>query len=91
MGDWKTAYRSKRTTARLAVETIQQGETLYLGGNAATPRTLATALASRGESIRGVRVAHVLLLGEDPFAEAAEPGRQSWENGTDESVEQLEA
>ncbi len=74
LGDWKTAYRSKRTTARLAVEAIRPGETIYLGGNAATPRALAKALASRGESIRGVQVAHVLLLGEDPFAEVAEQG-----------------
>jgi len=61
-------------TAERAVESIRPGETIYLGGNAATPRTLARALAKRGEAIRGARIAHVLLLGEDPFAEAAEQG-----------------
>ena len=35
---------------------------------------LASALARRSESIRGSRIAHVLLLGEDPFAAAAAAG-----------------
>jgi acyl-CoA hydrolase len=68
------AYRSKRTTLDRAVEDLGPGETVYLGGNAATPRALAGALACRGEAIEGSRIAHVLLLGEDPFAEAAANG-----------------
>jgi 4-hydroxybutyrate CoA-transferase len=74
MSPWMTAYRSKRTTLDRAVEQIGRDETIYLGGNAATPRVLASALARRGEAIDGGRIAHVLLLGADPFAEAAEAG-----------------
>ena len=65
---WQDRYRSKLTTAEKAVESVEPGQTLYLGGNAATPRVLANALAARAASLSEVRVAHVLLLGDDPFA-----------------------
>ena len=68
------AYRAKRTTLDRAVSQLGRGETIYLGGNAATPRVLADALAKRSDAIDGSRIAHVLLLGEDPFAEAAKSG-----------------
>jgi len=74
MSTWMTAYRSKTTTLDRAVESVGPGETVYLSGNAATPRALAGALAGRGEAIEGSQIAHVLLLGEDPFAEAAANG-----------------
>jgi len=71
---WKNAYRAKRTTAREAVSAIRSGEVVYLGGNAATPRALATALAERAADLSGLRVAHVLLLGDDPFGAATVRG-----------------
>lgn len=74
MTTWQAAYRSKKTTLERAVESVGPNETIYLGGNAATPRALAKALSRRGEAIRGSRVAHVLLLGEDPFAAEAAAG-----------------
>ena len=74
MSPWMTAYRSKRISLDRAVEQIGRDQTIYLGGNAATPRVLAGALARRGEAIEGSRIAHVLLLGADPFAEAAAAG-----------------
>jgi 4-hydroxybutyrate CoA-transferase len=64
---WQDTYRSKLTTPRAAAEHIGPGQTVYLGGNAATPRALADALAARAEDVHDVRVAHVLLLGADPF------------------------
>jgi acyl-CoA hydrolase len=74
MSSWSHTYRSKRTSLERAVGAVGPGETIYLGGNAATPRTLGAALAHRGEAIRGSRIAHVLLVGEDPFAAAAAAG-----------------
>ncbi|MHA7838364.1 MAG: acetyl-CoA hydrolase/transferase family protein [bacterium] len=71
MGSWTHAYRSKRTSLEAAVQVVGPRSNVYMGGNAATPRTLAQALARRGEAIAGSRIAHVLLIGEDPFAEAA--------------------
>ncbi|MGE0711902.1 MAG: acetyl-CoA hydrolase/transferase family protein [Planctomycetota bacterium] len=65
---WRDEYRRKITDAGTAVASLRPGDTVYLGGNAATPRTLAAALAERAEDVPGLRVGHVLLLGEDPFA-----------------------
>ena len=78
---WREDYRAKLTSAEQALAAVGPGEVVYVGGNAATPRTLARALARRAESAPGLRVAHVLLLGDDPFADAAEAGllqHHSW-------------
>ncbi len=64
---WHDAYRSKLVTADAAVSRIQSGDHVYMGGNAATPRVLADALAARAPALQDVVVAHVLLLGDDPF------------------------
>ena len=74
-GRWQDAYREKCMSAEQAVADIRAGQTVYLGGNAATPRALARALATRGEELDGLRVAHVLLLGEDPFDRPPARGR----------------
>ena len=71
---WKNAYRSRLASPEEAVAAIEPGEVVYLGGNAATPRSLATALAARARQVPGLRVAHVLLLGEDPFEQATQEG-----------------
>lgn len=71
---WQSDYRAKLVTAERALASVEPGETIFLGGNAATPRVLARALAERALKAPGLRVAHVLLMGEDPFAEAAAQG-----------------
>ncbi len=71
---WQDQYRSKLTSAKRAVEAVKSGEVVYLGGNAATPRALADALAEHAPDAPGLQVAHVLLLGSDPFAKAAAEG-----------------
>lgn len=72
---WQEAYRSRLTTAERAVEAVAPGQTVFVGGNAATPHVLCRALARRAAALPPedtrrppVRVAHVLMLGEDPFA-----------------------
>ncbi|MCB9683075.1 MAG: acetyl-CoA hydrolase/transferase family protein [Alphaproteobacteria bacterium] len=65
---WIDTWRAKLTTAEAAVATLQPGDHVFMGGNAATPRVLARALAARAASCPGVTVGHVLLLGDDPFA-----------------------
>lgn len=71
---WSLDYRSKLVTAEAALARVEPGHTVFLGGNAATPRVLARALAARALAAPGIRVAHVLLMGDDPFAEAAAQG-----------------
>lgn len=67
--NWRRDYDEKRCSAAEAVRGISAHDHVYMGGNAATPRGLAVALAARAEEVSGVEVAHVLLLGEDPFRE----------------------
>lgn len=74
-GRWQDEYRAKRTSAAEAVSHLRPHDVAYLGGNAATPRVLAKALAARGDELDGMQVAHVLLLGDDPFAKPPARGR----------------
>jgi acyl-CoA hydrolase len=74
MSDWRERYERKRTSIEEAVAPVASGEVVYIGGNAATPRALCHALAARAGDVTDLRVAHVLLLGDDPFAEAAAAG-----------------
>lgn len=71
---WKDAYRTKLCSPGRAVESIRPGDMVYMGGNAATPRALARSLAARAEACPGITVGHVLLLGDDPFAEVKARG-----------------
>ncbi len=71
---WKDAYRSKLCTAEAAVAGLSPGAHVYMGGNAATPRGLCRALAARAAEVPGLTVSHVLLLGDDPLAEAVAAG-----------------
>jgi acyl-CoA hydrolase len=64
---WIEAYRSKLVTAEVAVAAIPGQAVVFLGGNAATPRVLAGALARHAQHRPGaITCGHVLLLGEDP-------------------------
>lgn len=64
---WIDQYRSRLTTPEAAIGQLAGDAMVYLGGNAATPRVLARALARHAEATPGaVTCGHVLLLGEDP-------------------------
>ncbi len=71
---WQEHYRGRLMSADKAVEVIEPGAMVFMGGNAATPQALAVALARRATDCPGVTVGHVLLLGEDPFAEEKAQG-----------------
>jgi acyl-CoA hydrolase len=49
-----------------AVRDIRSGERVFAGGIASTPNRLLAALAARGTELRGVRIAHMILMGEAP-------------------------
>lgn len=55
------------TSPEAAVADIPSGGFIYTSGNAASPRTLLSALAAREDIHAPVHVAHVLLMGKDPF------------------------
>lgn len=67
---WIDSYRAKLCTPDQAVADLEPGQVVFMGGNAATPRALAAALAARAPEVAGLTVGHVLLLGDDPFADA---------------------
>lgn len=70
---WQDVYRSRLTNAEAAVAGIGPGSTVFIGGNAATPRVLCKALAASAPE--RLVVAHVLLIGEDPFADLVRAGQ----------------
>ncbi|MFP4082669.1 MAG: acetyl-CoA hydrolase/transferase family protein [Candidatus Aminicenantes bacterium] len=71
---WVDDYRKKLVTAEQAVAEIKSGNRVYVSGNAATPYVLMKALASRKDELEKVELAHVLLLGEDPFSQPGMEG-----------------
>ncbi len=56
----------RMVSAAEAVRDIQSGERVFVGGIASTPNHLLAALAERGPALRGVRVSHMILMGEAP-------------------------
>jgi acyl-CoA hydrolase len=64
---WLQDYKSRLCTADEAVARIESGNYVYYSGNAAIPRGLVAALARRADELHDVRLAHVLLIGEDPL------------------------
>jgi len=65
---WVDDYKKKLVTPEEAVSVINSGDRVYISGNAATPYTLTQALARRKSELNNVELAHVLLLGDDPFS-----------------------
>ena len=66
--NWLDDYKSKLCTADEAVRLVKSGDRIYYGGNAAIPRALIDALARRAPDLTDVRLAHVLLIGDDPLS-----------------------
>ncbi len=71
---WIDGYKQKRCSAAEAVSSIQSGQSVYIGSNAATPFVLVNALADRKDALNDVTVSHVLLLGDDPLSQ---PGMEN--------------
>ncbi len=63
--DWRNAYRERLTTADEALADVRPGARVYVGGNAATPQHLLSALSKRaGEFVTDpVKLHHVLWFG----------------------------
>ena len=66
--NWVDDYKKKLVTPEEAVSVINSGDRVYISGNAATPYTLTQTLARRKSELNNVELAHVLLLGDDPFS-----------------------
>ena len=66
--DFLGQYRKKLTSLESAVSVVKSNSTIYISGNAASPRIFAKALADRKDDLRDVRVVHVLRFGDDPLS-----------------------
>lgn len=71
---WKDAYANRTRSAADAVAMIKSGDRVYYGGNAAIPRHLVEALATRRDELTDVQLNHVLLLGRDAMSGPAMGG-----------------
>ncbi len=65
--NWAHMYRSKIVTPEKAVEVVQSGHRLYIGGGAGAPQTLIDALVARADDVRDVEIVHVLHFGDAPY------------------------
>jgi 4-hydroxybutyrate CoA-transferase len=66
--NWMDDYKAKLQSVEAAVASVNSGDRVYYGGNAAIPQTLVRGLADRRDDLWGVQLNHVLLIGEDPLS-----------------------
>lgn len=59
-------YRSKVCSAAEAVQVIQSGQRVYVGGGSGAPQVLLNALVQRAPELRDVEIVHVLIFGPAP-------------------------
>ncbi|MBR1851305.1 MAG: acetyl-CoA hydrolase/transferase family protein [Bacteroidales bacterium] len=62
--DWKNEYRSRLTTAEEVLSAIHDGDTIVMSECAGVPRTMVQTLAANHERFKGVKIYHMLTLGE---------------------------
>ncbi len=65
---WMDDYKAKLQSVEDAVASVNSGDRVYYGGNAAIPQALVRGLAERRDSLWDVQLNHVLLIGEDPLS-----------------------
>jgi len=69
MTNWKDRYESKITTPQAAVSKVRSGQRVFIGSGAAEPQLLVQALAQRGHELADTQIAHILTLGNAPYAD----------------------
>ena len=66
---WREIYRQKVTDVDTALQAIQSGDRIYVGGSAGAPKTLCSGLVRRAPELRNVEVAHILTFADAPYAD----------------------
>jgi 4-hydroxybutyrate CoA-transferase len=66
--NWMDIYRKRVTTAEQAVRDIRSGDCVWVHPGCNTPRRLIDAMVARAPELENVEVAHILTLGEAPYA-----------------------
>lgn len=66
--NWETTYQQKITDTTTAMQAIQPGHRVYLGGGAGVPTQLVQGLIERAPALRRVELTHILTFAESPYA-----------------------
>jgi 4-hydroxybutyrate CoA-transferase len=64
---WQETYRNKVADADTALEAIESGSRIYIGGGAGVPIELGSGLARRAPSLRAVEITHILTFAPAPY------------------------
>jgi 4-hydroxybutyrate CoA-transferase len=64
---WKEDYARKLTTPDQAVKDIRSGDQIWLHSHAACPEATVEALLRRAESLRDVKIMHIITLGKTDY------------------------
>ncbi|MGN7613898.1 GNAT family N-acetyltransferase [Magnetococcales bacterium HHB-1] len=67
--NWLINYKDKITTADKAVAHVRPGERVFVGTGCGVPQALVKALCRCSSRLADVEIAHLLTLGEAPYAE----------------------
>lgn len=60
--EWESTYRAKIANADQAVESIHDGDRVFLTGNCSVPHQLLAALIARAPRLSGVEICHALTI-----------------------------
>ena len=66
---WRDEYQKKVVTAERAVKGISSGDNVYIHSGCAEPEILVKALIARAESLRDVRIYHILTVGNADYVQ----------------------
>ncbi|MCR9143462.1 MAG: 4-hydroxybutyrate CoA-transferase [bacterium] len=75
---WREHFDSNTLSAAQAVQKIQNGHRVFLDGNASLPWALVNALIARDAELKDVELNHLLVFGEDPFADCTGMRNNAW-------------
>lgn len=65
--NWETIYHQKITDVQTALNVIQSGDRLYIGGGAGVPVTLTQGLTACASRLRDVELTHILTFAKAPY------------------------
>ncbi|HEY3356525.1 MAG TPA: acetyl-CoA hydrolase/transferase C-terminal domain-containing protein [Polyangia bacterium] len=71
---WIDTYMRKRVSPEDAVRVIKSGDTIYLQADTGVPQQLVRAMTARKDELTGVKVVHILAIGDLPYLQ---PGMET--------------
>ncbi len=64
---WKEKYSDKVMPVKEALDAIENGDRVFIGGGAAQPKTLVEGMLERGKQLMDTEIIHTLTLGVTPY------------------------